>query len=229
MSKMILIVDDDLLLRESVAFNLTQAGYSVMTVGSAEAALAQVELAPPDLILLDIGLPGMDGMEALRHLRDHFPVIFVTGRRRELDEILGLELGADDYITKPFANEILLARVRAALRRIQTPQSNKLPASELIVGDLTINVAAHTVHLAGRALSLAPLEFRLLHTLAMEANRVFSVEELIRRIWGDAYQGETQVLYVAIRELRMKLEHDPHHPVRIVTVRRVGYKLAPQE
>ena len=229
MTKNILVVDDDDLLRKSVAFNLAQTGYAVETSASAEEALTQVEQTPPDLILLDIGLPGMDGLEVLRRLRDRFPVIFVTGRRGALDEILGLEMGAEDYIVKPFVKDVLLARVRSALRRTESTPRPKPASPALTVGDLTIDVTAHTVHLAGRSIPLAPLEFRLLHVLALEANRVLSSEELIKRVWGEAYAGESQVLYVYIRELRAKLECDPQHPLRIVTVRRVGYKLVSQD
>jgi DNA-binding response OmpR family regulator len=229
MSKTILVVDDDDLLRQSISFNLTQAGYYIVTSASAEEALALAERTLPDLILLDIGLPGMDGLEALRHLRERCPVIFVTARRKDLDEILGLAMGADDYITKPFANEILLARVGAVLRRSQMKNPAWPVAMPLVVGDLCIDVAAHTVHVAGHLLVLTPLEFRLLHTLALKANQVIAVDDLIRWVWGDDYAGETQILYVYIRELRTKLEIDPHRPIRIVTVRGVGYKLVTQE
>ncbi|HQE91446.1 MAG TPA: response regulator transcription factor [Anaerolineae bacterium] len=227
MAKHILIVDDDALLRRSLAFNLERAGYRTSTAGAAEDALAQARLDPPDLVLLDIGLPGMDGLDALRALRQQFnvPVIFITARRRELDQVLGLELGADDYVTKPFDIDVLLARIKAVLRRTGSSLP-LLPAfNPLVVGDLVIDPAAHTVAVAGKTINLAPREFDLLVVLAQETGRVLSVDELLTRVWGAEYVGEPQVVYVHIRWLREKLEADPPHPRRIVTVRGVGYKL----
>jgi len=226
-AKHILIVDDDALLRRSLAFNLERAGYRTSTAGAAEDALAQARLDPPDLVLLDIGLPGMDGLDALRALRQQFnvPVIFITARRRELDQVLGLELGADDYVTKPFDIDVLLARIKAVLRRTGSSLP-LLPAfNPLVVGDLVIDPAAHTVAVAGKTINLAPREFDLLVVLAQETGRVLSVDELLTRVWGAEYVGEPQVVYVHIRWLREKLEADPPHPRRIVTVRGVGYKL----
>ncbi|OQA14161.1 MAG: Transcriptional regulatory protein WalR [Chloroflexi bacterium ADurb.Bin360] len=229
MSKRLLIVDDDALLRRSLAFNLEKAGYAVSSAGTAEDALAMVRLEPPDLVLLDIGLPGMDGMDGLRALRAQTtaPVIFVTARRRQLDEVLGLELGADDYITKPFDIDVLLARIKVVLRRVVAAPSATAPptAPTLVIGDLVIDIAAHHVTLHGKPVELAPREFDLLAALAQEAGRVLSVDELLARVWGAEYVGEPQVVYVHIRWLREKLEEDPHAPQRILTVRGVGYKL----
>ncbi|MBN2003745.1 MAG: response regulator transcription factor [Anaerolineae bacterium] len=227
MTKHILVVDDDALLRRSLAFNLEKAGYRTTTAGTAEDALAQVRLAPPDLILLDIGLPGMDGLEALRRLRREVdvPVIFLTARRRELDEVLGLELGADDYVTKPFDIDVLLARVKTVLRRADRGPVATPEPTPLTVGDLSIDPAAHIVTRRDEPVDLAPREFDLLYALAQEAGRVLSVDELLGRVWGAEYEGEPQVVYVHIRWLREKLEDDPQHPQRIVTVRGVGYKL----
>jgi DNA-binding response OmpR family regulator len=227
MSRHILIVDDDALLRRSLAFNLEKAGYHVSTAATAEDALAQVRLDPPDLVLLDIGLPRMDGLDALRNLRQQIdvPVVFLTARRRELDQVLGLELGADDYITKPFDIDVLLARIKAVLRRaapVPTPARRPAP---LVVSDLTIDPAAHSVTVAGRAVELPPREFDVLYALALEAGHVVSVDDLLARVWGAEYTGEPQVVYVHIRWLREKLEDDPRHPQRILTVRGVGYKL----
>jgi DNA-binding response OmpR family regulator len=227
MGKHILVIDDDNLLRRSLAFSLEGAGYRVSTAATAEDALGRARLDPPDLVLLDIGLPGMDGLDALRNLRQQMnvPVIFLTARRRELDQVLGLELGADDYVTKPFDTDVLLARIKAVLRRA-VPRLAPVEASPpLVVGDLAIDPAAHTVTVSGRAVELAPREFDLLHTLAMEAGRVVSIDDLLARVWGAEYAGEPQVVYVHIRWLRQKLENDPQHPRRILTVRGVGYKL----
>jgi DNA-binding response OmpR family regulator len=227
LAKSILLVDDDALLRRSLAFNLEKAGYQVSAAATAENALAIARHTPPDLILLDIGLPGMDGLEALRHFRSLFnaPVIFLTARRRELDEVLGLELGADDYITKPFDLDVLLAHIKAVLRRSPSSPMLAEQAGPLVVGDLTIDPAAHTVLLGDQPLELTPHEFLLLYTLAMEAGHVISVDDLLARVWGAEYEGESQVVYVHVRWLREKLEQDPSHPRRILTVRGVGYKL----
>jgi DNA-binding response OmpR family regulator len=230
-TKHILLVDDDPLLRRSLAFNLEKAGYRASTAASAEDALALARHDPPDLVLLDIGLPGMDGLEALRRFRSagQVPIIFVTGRRRELDEILGLELGADDYVTKPFEIDILLSHIKAVLRRAQSAAAEPPGPQPLVVGDLAIDPAAHTVTVAGRAVDLPPRDFELLHALALEAGHVVALDDLLSRVWGAEYAGETQVVYVHIRWLREKLEEDPHHPRRLVTVHGVGYKLVPQE
>ena len=231
MSKHVLLVDDDALLRRSLAFNLQKAGFRTSTAANAEDALAMARQDPPDLIILDIGLPDMDGLDALRHLREQMdvPVIFLTARRRELDQALGLEMGADDYITKPFDLDVLLARIKAVLRRSQNTAAPPAEAASLTVGDLTIDPTAHTTTLAGKPVDLPPREFDLLHTLALEAGHVLSAEDLLARVWGAEYEGEPQVVYVHIRWLREKLEKDPHHPGRIITVRGVGYKLEPQE
>ena len=227
----VLLVDDDALLRRSLTFNLEQAGYRVSTAASAEDALALAQRDPPDLVLLDIGLPGMDGLEALRHFQERLglPVIFLTARRRELDEVLGLELGADDYITKPFDLDVLLARIKAVLRRTRRVQAATAEPSPLTVGDLVIDPAAHTVTVGGQPVGLSPREFDLLHALALEAGHVVSVDDLLVRVWGAEYEGESQVVYVHIRWLREKIEEDPHDPRRIITVRGVGYRLEPTE
>jgi DNA-binding response OmpR family regulator len=230
MDSHILLVDDDALLRRSLAFNLEQASYRVSTAANAEDALALARRDRPDLVLLDIGLPGMDGLDALRYFQAQVgvPVIFLTARRRELDQVLGLELGADDYITKPFDLDVLLARIKAVLRRSERPTGPVAEPTPLTVGDMEIDPAAHTVTLAGSSIELPPREFDLLHTLALEAGRVVSADELLSRVWGAEYEGESQVVYVHIRWLREKLEEDPHNPRRIITVRGVGYKLEPQ-
>ncbi len=230
MAAHILLVDDDALLRRSLAFNLEQAGYRPSTAANADDALALARRDPPDLILLDIGLPGMDGLDALRQFRDRMsaPVVFLTARRRELDQVLGLELGADDYVTKPFDLDVLLARIKAVLRRGQRPAMPSAGPAPLIAGDLMIDPLAHTVTLGGRPIELPPRAFDLLYTLALDAGHVISTDDLLARVWGAEYEGEPQVVYVHIRWLREKLEEDPHHPRRIVTVRSVGYKLAPQ-
>lgn len=237
MTAHILLVDDDDLLRRSLALNLEEAGYRITTAAQAEAAFEAVRRDPPDLILLDIGLPDMDGIDALRQLRqsatalnqgDDIPIIFLTARRRELDQALGLELGADDYITKPFNLSILLARIKAVLRRVGRGVPTPPSTQTLIVGDMVIDPAAHTVTVNGTAIELSPLEFEMLHTLALDPGHVISIDELLNRVWGTEYVGEPQIVYVHIRSLRQRLETNPKRPRRIVTVRGVGYKLEPQ-
>jgi DNA-binding response OmpR family regulator len=229
MPQHILVVDDDELMRRSLGLQLEQSGYRASTAATAEDALALAQRDRPDLILLDVGLPGMDGLEALRVFRQQadIPVILVTARRRELDTILGLELGADDYITKPFNPDVLLARVKAVLRRSAAPPAPPSESGQLIVGDIVIDPAAHTVTVAGRPVALNAREFAVLHTLALDAGRVLSIDDLIARVWGAEYTGEPQVVYVHIRWLREKIEEDPKNPARILNVRGVGYKLVP--
>jgi DNA-binding response OmpR family regulator len=229
MSAHLLLVDDDSLLRRSLAFSLEKVGYHASTAASAEDALALTRNAPPDLVLLDIGLPGMDGLEALRHFRDqcHCPVVFLTARRRDLEQVLGLELGADDYITKPFDLDVLLARIRVILRRTMAREQPHQP-EVLTVGDLRIDPPAHTVTVEGRLVDLSPREFDMLYVLALEAGRMVAADDLLTRVWGAEYAGEPQVVYVHIRRLREKLEADPNAPERIVTIRGVGYKLEPK-
>ena len=231
MPKQILIVDDDALMRRSLAFNLEQAGYHTNNAANAEDALAMARRAPPDLVLLDIGLPGMDGLEALRHFRQQIdvPVIFVTARRRELDQVLGLELGADDYVTKPFDLDVLLARIKAVLRRAERPALDEKPVQKVVVGDIEIDPLTHTVTVGGRNVALTPREFDLLHTFALDPQRVFATDDLLARVWGAEFVGQPQVVYVHIRWLREKIEDEPNRPRRILTVRGVGYKLIPQE
>jgi DNA-binding response OmpR family regulator len=228
----ILLVDDDALLRRSLSLSLEEAGFRASTAATAEEALTLAARDRPDLVLLDIGLPGMDGLDALRHFQSRIgiPVVFLTARRRELDEVLGLELGADDYITKPFDLDVLLARIKTVLRRTERPEwVPPVEVEPLVVGDLVIDSAAHIVTLKSEPVDLPRLEFDLLYSLALEAGHVLSVDDLLSRVWGAEYLGEPQVVYVHIRWLREKLEEDPHHPRRIVTVRGVGYKLEPQE
>jgi len=228
MADHILLVEDEKLLRRSLAFNLEQDGYQVTSASNAEDALEIVRRDPPDLVLMDIGLPGMDGLEALRKLKTHhtFPVIFLTARRREFDEALGLELGADDYITKPFDLPILIARIRAVLRRVKNPAEATFH-TPISAGDMEINPAGFIATLRGEELNLSPREFDLLHALALEPERVVSVDSLINQVWGAEYDGQPQVVYVHIRWLREKIEDDPKHPKRIITVRGKGYKFIP--
>ncbi len=232
MAKQILLIDDDALLRRSLAFNLQQAGYATMTAANAEDGLALADQNKPDLVLLDINMPGMDGLDALKqlHNRMQIPVIMLTARRKELDEVLGLELGADDYVTKPFDFNVLLAHVKAVLRRSQAQDSNFPSSAEVVEsGYLRIDPDAHTVRFKQKELDLSPREFDLLFTLARFPNQVVSIDEILTRVWGAEFMGQPQVVYVHIRWLREKLEDDPNRPKHILTVRGVGYKYQPEE
>ena len=232
MPKRILLIDDDALLRRSLAFNLQQAGYETLTAANAEDGLALAEQQIPDLILLDINLPGMDGLDALKRLRleHHIPVIMLTARRRELDEVLGLELGADDYVTKPFDFNVLLAHVKAVLRRTQNQDESTSGSAQAVqVGSLTIDPATHSALFKGRGLELSPREFELLYTLARSAPQVLSTNEILTRVWGAEFIGQPQVVYVHMRWLREKLEANPNRPQHILTVRGVGYKYQPED
>ncbi len=233
MGTSILLVDDDDLLRSSLAFSLEQAGFDARTAGSAEDAIAMTAQKKPDIVLLDVMLPGMDGLEALRYFHDKIgiPVIFLTARRRPIDQIVGLELGADDYLPKPFDPDILMAHIHAVLRRTRggQPAGESEPSKTLQVGDLTINAWSRTVMQGENLLQLTPKEFDLLFALAIEPGRVLSVDDLVARVWGAEYDGQPQIVYVNIRWLREKIERDPRHPTHLISVRGVGYKLVPSE
>ncbi len=231
MSKNILLVDDDALLRRSLAFRLEQSGYHASTAADAEEALMQAHTTPPDLVLLDIGLPGMDGLDALRRFQDdlHVPVIFLTARRRELDEVLGLELGAEDYVTTPFTLDVLLARIKTVLRRSALANISAAKPQLIQIGSLNIDPVAHVVAIDGQVVELPKLEFGLLYTLALEAGQVIASDDLLARVWGAEFIGEPQVIYVYIRLLREKIEQDPNNPRRIINIHGVGYKLVKEE
>ena len=231
MNKHILLIDDDALLVKSLAFTLTQNGYRATTATRAHEGLALMDQDPPDLILLDIGLPDLDGLSVLRQIQKEraVPVIFLTARRRELDEVLGLELGAEDYITKPYNEDVLLARIKTVLRRNERPTDRIEDKADgrIVVGDIAIDPSAHIVTLRGQPIDLAPKAFDLLRVLAVNSGQVLSLNELLEQVWGAEFMGEPQVVYVHIRWLREKLEDDASQPKRIVTVRGVGYKLLP--
>jgi two-component system alkaline phosphatase synthesis response regulator PhoP len=231
LSTSVLVVDDDDLFRRSLAFSLEQAGFDARTAGSAEDAIAMTTQKRPEIVLLDIMLPGMDGLEALRYFHDKIgvPVIFLTARRRQVDQIVGLELGADDYLPKPFDTDVLIAHIRAVLRRTKSAQPGEQRPQVIQVGDLTIDPWSRTVTEAGRAIELTPKEFDLLFALAIEPERVLTIDELLARVWGAEYDGQPQIVYVNIRWLRQKLEKDSHNPTHLISVRGVGYKLVAAE
>lgn len=223
----IMVIDDDALMRRSLTYNLERAGFEATTASNAEDGLLMARQNKPDLVLLDIGLPGMDGLDALKHFRAKVgcPIIFVTARRRELDQIVGLESGADDYVTKPFDTDVLIARIKAVLRRSESQSLPEKETKSVNAGDLVIDPEKHTVLLNGRVIDLSPKEFALLSYLAANKGKMVSNSDLISNVWGEEYQGESQVLYVHIRWLREKIEDDPNNPTRIITVRGLGYRL----
>lgn len=229
-SSEILLIDDDPLLRRSLAYSLEHAGYRVRTAGDASAGLSLARAAAPTLVLLDIGLPGMDGLDAMRAFQRELklPVILLTARRGGQDEALGLELGADDYVAKPYNMEALLARIAAVLRRgARRPTAPAAPP--LAIGDLVIDPRARTAALCGQALKLPPRAFDLLACLASHAGEVVTLDTLMTEVWGREFAGEPQALYVHIRWLREALARVPGHAVHILTVHRVGYKLVAEE
>lgn len=229
MKKHLLLVDDDALMRRSLTFGLERAGYRISSAADAVDALEMTARQKPDLVILDINMPGMDGFKALGHFKKpaNIPVIFLTARRRDLDEIMGLDLGADDYITKPVNLDVLLARIKAVFRRVESTPASSFSESPLVIGDLVLDSVGHVVKLAGQPVELTPREFELLHLLMQNAGRVISNEELLAAVWGSEFTGQPQAVYVQIRWLRQKIEVDPNNPKRILTIHGVGYKLEP--
>jgi DNA-binding response OmpR family regulator len=226
----ILLIDDDALLRRSIKYQLEQIGHTVMTCDSGEEGLLLARREKPNLILLDIGLPDRDGLEIARTLQHEMvvPIIFITGRGQETDIVVGLELGAEDYITKPFGMRELLARVRVVLRRKE--RSASTPSEQRYrIGQVLLDVQSHQVHVQGKPIDLPPKEFELLRRLMANADTVLSANYLLDAIWGDEFTGAVQVLYVHIGWLRERIERDPRHPRYIHTIRGVGYKFVGQE
>jgi two-component system KDP operon response regulator KdpE len=221
----ILVVDDDRRMRRLLKLNLESAGHRVVTVETGTAALEQAESDPPDLVLLDVMMPGMDGFTCLQRLREfsQVPVIMLTARGEEDDKVRGLDLGADDYLTKPFGPSELLARVRVALRR---QPSGSMPPSTLVVGELTINLARRRIIRADKEIRLTPTEYKLLFELASHAGKVLLHGDLLSRVWGPEYRDEIDYLWTYIRYLRNKIEPDPANPRYIISEPGVGYMLA---
>jgi two-component system OmpR family response regulator len=227
----VLIVEDDQTLLEVLQYNLTKEGYEVLTTSNGVQALEVAERERPDLIVLDIMLPGLDGFEVCRILRKKemtMPILMLTAKVDEVDRVVGLELGADDYMSKPFSMRELLARVRAMLRRVEMMQrraaSTEEALSPISVGELNIDVARHQVTFSGTTISLSPKEFDLLAFLAKNRGQVFSRDVLLDKVWGYDYVGDTRTVDVHIRWLRQKIEVDPSNPKYLLTVRGVGYK-----
>jgi two-component system response regulator RegX3 len=227
MGRRLLIIDDDPLMTDSLEFLLQQEGYDVAVAGTGSDALESVRTSPPDLVLLDVGLPDLNGVEVCRRLRAFWngPVIVLTARRQEADKIIGLDAGADDYVTKPFASSELLARIRAGLRRSAQSIAGPAVAGEVVVGALHINRDARTVTMDGRPIHLSARELDLLLLLAERAGMALPRRYLFDTIWGPRFYGDERALDVYIRSLRKKIEPDPDRPVYIHTVRGVGYRI----
>lgn len=224
----ILVVDDEKPISDIVKFNLDKEGYDVVTAYDGEEALEKVESEEPDLILLDLMLPKIDGLEVARQVRakHNIPIIMVTAKDSELDKVVGLELGADDYVTKPFSNRELVARVKANLRRQdQFQQSNEEVKNNIKIGPLVINSDSYSVTRDGAQLDLTHREFELLHYLAQHTDQVMTREHLLQTVWGYDYFGDVRTIDVTVRRLREKIEETPSNPQILVTRRGVGYYL----
>ncbi|GAB3420664.1 MtrAB system response regulator MtrA [Flindersiella endophytica] len=217
----ILVVDDDLALAEMLGIVLRNEGLEAMFCGTGDMALAKVRETKPDVVLLDLMLPGKDGIEVCREIRaeSDVPIVMLTAKTDTVDVVLGLESGADDYVVKPFKPKELVARVRARLRRMDAAVPETLR-----IGDLTIDVPGHAVTREGKPLALTPLEFDLLVCLARKPWQVFTREELLEQVWGYRHAADTRLVNVHVQRLRSKIEIDPEHPEIVVTVRGVGYK-----
>jgi len=227
MPERILVVDDEPSIVELVSYNLRRAGFEVVTAGEGEEALRLAKGGGFDLLILDVMLPGIDGFEVLKELRktSSVPVLMLTARGEEIDRVVGFEIGADDYVTKPFSPRELIGRVKAILRRAQnTPEPE--PEQELHFGGLSINLVTYEVARDGRLIDLTPTEFQLLKVLCQNPGRVFSRNELVDRVMGADFFGDVRTIDVHIRHLRTKIEETPSEPKLIETVRGVGYRFA---
>jgi DNA-binding response OmpR family regulator len=234
MPEKILVVEDETALRETLIYTLEHEGFAVRAIGDGPAALGAARSDPPDLVLLDLMLPGIDGFEVCRRLRaeTNVPILMLTARESEIDRVVGLEMGADDYITKPFHMRELVARVRAQLRRVRMMREEKPAAAEgepppeepIVCGDLTLQPARGEVLRAGTPLALKPKEYDLLLYLARHRGQMLSRERILQQVWGWEYVGDSRTVDVHIRWLREKIEPDPAHPTRLVTVRGSGYR-----
>ena len=224
----VLVVDDEENIRMLVKFNLEKAGYEVLEASDGNKAIETAVNSTPDIVILDLMLPGIDGLEVCRHLKRHprtaaLPIIMLTAKSDEIDRVIGLELGADDYMTKPFSQRELVARIKAVLRRSNVAVGN---GEELLLGRLRMNFSQYEAWLDNEKLELTPKEYEMLKLLAENAGKVFSREQLLEKIWGYEYFGDTRTVDVHVRHLRAKLERVPEMAEAIETVRGVGYRLA---
>lgn len=223
----VLIVEDEESLADPLAFLLRKEGFETTVVGDGPAALAEFDRSGADIVLLDLMLPGMTGTDVCKQLRarSSVPVIMVTARDSEIDKVVGLELGADDYVTKPYSARELIARIRAVLRRGAENDDAAAGDGVLEAGPVRMDVERHIVSVGGRPITLPLKEFDLLEYLMRNSGRVLTRGQLIDRVWGADYVGDTKTLDVHVKRLRSKIEADPANPVHLVTVRGLGYKL----
>ena len=230
MADKILIVEDEPVLQETLAYNLKHQGYEIDTANDGQAAIDKAKEINPDLILLDIMLPGLDGFEVCRILRKdmNVPILMLTARDDEIDRVVGLEVGADDYLTKPFSMRELIARVKALLRRVHLMQSintqDNSPNTILQINNLIIDETRHEVKINGQPLDMKPKEYDLLLYLANHKGHVLSRVKLLEDVWGWDYFGDSRTVDVHVRWLREKIEENPTEPMRIITIRSVGYR-----
>jgi phosphate regulon transcriptional regulator PhoB len=224
MPSRVLVIEDETAIAEGLAYNLRQEGLEPILAADGDAGLQMARTTKPDLILLDLMLPGISGLDVCRAIRreSDVPIIMLTAKDSEIDKIVGLEVGADDYITKPFSVREVLARIRAVLRRAGSRAD--ADAEEIQVGGLVVNFAKHTVSVDGRPVALSPKEFELLKILIRNRGRVMTRDLLLDRVWGEDAYVEPRTVDVHIRWLREKVEQDPSHPVLIQTVRGAGYR-----
>jgi DNA-binding response OmpR family regulator len=226
----VVIADDDPQLLRLVARNLEFEDYEVLTASDGQQALELIERHAPNLVLLDVMMPRMDGFTVCQRVREFsvVPIIIVTARGQDQEKVKGLDLGADDYLTKPFSIDELLARVRAVLRRAHLSRNEQVQGvrTTTTIGDLSIDYAQHLVTLAGKEVTLSPIEYRLLAYLAQNTGRIVTQDLLLEHVWGAEYVGESHMLQVNINRLRRKIEADPSHPLYIKTKVGVGYFLS---
>ncbi|MDR2650499.1 MAG: response regulator transcription factor [Clostridiales bacterium] len=226
MNSKILVVDDEKSIVDIISYNLKKEGYEVITAYDGQQGLKIAMAEAPDLILLDIMMPKLDGFEVCRRIRDkklQTPVIMLTARAEEVDKVLGFELGADDYVTKPFGVRELMARVKANLRKRAEPEPIEEPKSAFVVSDLVFDMNMQDIKRNGRVIALTPREFELTRFLATQKNQVFTREDLLEKVWKYEYFGDVRTVDVTIRRLRSKLEENPEKPRYIITKRGVGY------
>ncbi len=224
----VLLVEDEESFVDALLVGLKREGFKVEVARDGYEALERFDVVRPDIVLLDVMLPRISGIDVCRQLRKRtqVPIIMVTAKSSEIDTVVGLEVGADDYVTKPYRIRELVARMRAVLRRNARDQESvaELSGGSIVVGDVVLDPEEHRVTLAGERLNLPLKEFELLHLLMANAGRVLPRETLIDRVWGSDYVGDTKTLDVHVKRLRSKLEDDPANPLRIVTIRGLGYK-----
>jgi len=225
MTKKVLIVDDEKNIVEILRFNLKKEGFTTLEAYDGEQAYEMALKEKPDIILLDIMLPKMDGFTVCRKLRESIstPILMLTAKEEEVDKVLGLELGADDYITKPFSPRELMARVKANIRRTESDTLNKKTSNAIKCGDLSIDTDRYEVKRDGTVVELTLREFELIKFLALQQDQVFSRENLLEKVWGYEYYGDVRTVDVTVRRLREKIERDPSNPEYIMTRRGVGY------